>query len=70
MQMPHFITKFRRDRWRDQVIEVGKKLRSYEASRRSVDARYWPEDAAYLDAEIDRLTRKRDSLLAKIKETA
>lgn len=68
--MPKFITKFRRDRWVDQVLTTGRKLRHAEAARRGVNARTWPEDAAYLDAVIDRLTRKRDRLLNKLKETA
>ena len=68
--MPKFITKLRRDRWVNQVIATGRELRQVQASRRGVNARHWPEDAAYLDAVIDRLTRKRDRLLNKLKETA
>jgi hypothetical protein len=70
MQMFKFITKARRDRWRDQVIDNGKKLRAAEAARATVDARHWPEDADYLDGVIDYHTRKRDRLLTKLKETA
>lgn len=70
MQMPKFITKLRRDRWRDQVIVAGQRLREYEVARAGLDSMYWPEDAAYLDSMIDHYTRKRNSLLTKIKETA
>jgi hypothetical protein len=70
MPMPQFITKFRRDRWRDQVIIVGKRLRELESARAGVDAHVWPEDTAYLDGLIDHTTRKRDRLLDKLKETA
>lgn len=70
MQMPKFITKFRRQRWIDKVIANGKKLRAVEASRAGIDAREWPDDAAYLDAEIRRRTAIRDRLLNKLKETA
>lgn len=69
MQMPKFITKFRRDRWRDQVIVVGKRLRELEVARAGVDSSTWPHDTAYLDALIDSTTRKRDRLLTKLKET-
>lgn len=65
-----FVTNYRRNRWRDQVIQVGERLRRMEASRRGINANVWPHDAAYLDSEIERLQRKRDSLLTKIKETA
>ena len=68
--MPQFIVKFRRDRWRDQVISVGKQLRRYESARAGIDGREWPEDAQYLDSMIDHYTRKRDRLLTKLKETA
>lgn len=68
--MLKFITKARRDRWRDQVITNGQKLRSAEAARASVDATIWPEDADYLDGLIDHYTRKRDRLLKNLKETA
>jgi len=70
MRMPQFIVKFRRDRWRDQVIVVGRKLRQLEADRRGINAQAWPHDAAYLDSQIDHYTRKRDRLLTKLKETA
>lgn len=68
--MPQFITKLRRDRWRDQVITNGKRLREAEAARAGVNASLWPHDAAYLDTLIDNYTRKRDRLLKKLKETA
>lgn len=70
MQMPQFILKFRRDRWRDQVLVVGRRLRHFEASRAGVNSQAWPDDAAYLDSMIDHYTRKRDRLLTKLKETA
>lgn len=70
MPMMKFILKFRRNRWRDQVIQNGERLRRFEAARAGINATVWPHDAAYLDAEISRLTRKRDRLLTKIKETA
>lgn len=70
MPMPQFITKFRRDRWRDQVIIVGTRLRELEISRAGVDAHQWPDDTAYLDALIEHTTRKRDRLLTQLKETA
>jgi len=65
-----FLTKFRRDRWRDQVIVVGKQIRHYESLRFGVDSQHWPDDAAYLDSMINHYTRKRDRLLTKLKETA
>lgn len=65
-----FITKLRRDRWRDQVLDVGKRLRDAQAARNGVDSRVWPDDTAYLDGVIDRLTRRRDRLLTNLKETA
>lgn len=64
------ILKFRRDRWRDQVIANGKKLRREEAYRAGLDADILPEEAAIADANIDRLTHKRDRLLTNLKETA
>lgn len=70
MLMPKFITKFRRNRWRDQVIANGERLRAAEAARASIDGRLWPEDAEYLDALIDHHTRRRDRLLKNLKETA
>lgn len=70
MRMPKTITRFRRDRWVNQVIVVGRKLRQVEAARNGVDATRWPSDAQYLDAAIDRLTRRRTALLNKLKETA
>jgi hypothetical protein len=70
MRMFDAIRKYRRDRWVAQVVANGDKLRRFQASRASVDARLHPHDAAYLDSGIDRLTRRRDALLTKIKETA
>jgi hypothetical protein len=64
------ILKLRRDRWRDKVIDVGKKLRREEAYRAGLDSDTWPEECAVAEANIDRLTRRRDSLLNNLKETA
>lgn len=70
MSMRKSLTKFRRDRWVNQVIAVGRQLRSAEAARNGVNAANWPHDAEYLDAAISRLTNRRDRLLTKLKETA
>lgn len=66
----NFVTKYRRDRWVAQVIAVGRQLRQAEASRRGVDASVWPDDCAYLDARVDRLTRRREGLLDNLRRTA
>lgn len=60
----------RRNWWRDRVISNGIKLESVQRQRADVDGQQWPEDAEYLDREINRLSRKRDHLLTKLKETA
>jgi hypothetical protein len=65
-----FITKIRRDRWRDQVIKNGERLNQLERSRYGLDTEVFPLEAAYLDALIDKCTRKRDRLLQNLKETA
>lgn len=61
-----FLTKFRRDRWRDQVIAVGKQLRYYESLRRNA---LYSDETHHIDAMIDHYTRRRDRLLTKLKET-
>lgn len=68
--MKKSLTKFRRDRWRDKVIVVGERLRELQTARAGINSAMWPDYAAYIDADIDRLERKRDKLLRKIKETA
>lgn len=70
MPMKDRFNKFRRDRWRDQVLATGKRLREMEYARGGIDATVWPDVAEGLDLDIDRLTRRRDRLLTKLKETA
>lgn len=70
MSLMSKFNKWRRDRWIDQTIAVGESLNKLYASRRGVDAAYFPEDAAYLDASIAFAESRRDRLLSKIKETA
>lgn len=70
MPLFKFVTKIRRDVWRNKVLANGKRLQRAEAARAGVSADVWPEYAAELDAEIDYRTRKRDRLLTRLKETA
>lgn len=70
MLMLDFVTKFRRNRWRDQVLIVGRRLRDLEVARAGTSADLWPDVASEIDLHIDLLTRKRDRLLAKLKETS
>lgn len=66
--MKQRIRKWKRDRLRDQIVDNGEKLRKVQSSRAGVSADYYPEDCAYLDAQIDRLSRRHDRLLTKFKE--
>lgn len=70
MSLMEKFTKWRRDRMVTQVIHIGKRLDVLYVSRRGVDSKIYPEDAAYLDGliTIDEAARKR--LLTKLKETA
>lgn len=65
-----FVTKLRRDLWRNQVLSNGKRLRRAEVARAGISSDVWPEYTTELDAEIDHRTRKRDRLLTRLKETA
>jgi hypothetical protein len=61
--------KFRRDLARDRVIDAGRKLRIAEAIRSESYGLDHEQDALF-DAEVDRLTRKRDRAIEFIKKTA
>lgn len=62
------IMKFRRDRWRDQVISNGKSLRELEVEQAHLAAADITDPL--LDALIDRKRERHTRLLTKIKETA
>jgi hypothetical protein len=75
MQMPQFITKFRRDRWRDQVITVGRRIDVLHGKRAGLISDEATDPAVIdwiieIDSEIDRNERRHRALLTKIKETA
>lgn len=65
-----FITRMRRDRWRDQILTAGEELRQKQSLRHAINGHVWPEEAQYLDAEIDRLHRRLDRLRDNLKRTA
>lgn len=64
------ITKFRRERWIDQVVTTSRRMRELEVARAGIDSTLWPGIAADIDADLDRLIRRRDHLLRRLKETA
>lgn len=64
------LTQIRRDRARDRVLKYGKQLADRRAERAQVDGSLWPIDAQYLDAEIDRLSRRVEKAKIYLKESA
>lgn len=63
-------TKYRRDRWVSQVIKNGERLNSLHEYRAGLSTDFQPEEATFTDGQINRLERRRDSLLSKLRETA
>ena len=64
------IMKFRRDRWRDIVIRLGKQQRLYERALGSIDPELWPIDAEYLEGRAEFYRKRKERYLTLIKETA
>lgn len=64
------ILKWRRDHWVTQAIRVGQRLRNVTIYRAGLNASILPDEARMADSEINRLERRRDSLLSKLKETS
>lgn len=71
MQMPRFITKWRRQRAADRVVKVGRERARVLAQRRQIDGAFehTRDDAAYLDARFEALSRERDRLIQFLKTT-
>lgn len=72
-QMKNRILAWRRQRWADRVVTIGKKLDGLYRLRGSLNPilnseLQWEVD--FVDRQILGLERKRDQLLQKIRETA
>ena len=71
MQMPKFLLKFRRDRWRDKVLHEGQMLRECQQMLHALVAHGgWDEERERLYREIERRERRLVALRTKLKETA
>ncbi len=62
--------KWRRDRWVTRVVRLGHRIDELYSSRAVLRPDAFPNDTAYIDAQIDFAEDARDRLITRIKETA